>query len=89
MLIYIYLQMSFNFKIRISSPKVQPAGLNGRRRGDNGVVLRFVVWDFIPGRSYQGGQARYHQLMIEPRPTLAGYGEALVLQQGGCGLCNR
>ena len=47
--------MSFNFKIRISSPKVQPAGLNGRRRGDNGVVLRFVIWDFIPGRSYQGG----------------------------------
>ena len=39
--------------------------------------------------SYQGKQARYHQLMTEPWPTLAGYGEVLVLQQDLCGLCSR
>ena len=49
----------------------------------------FFVLDFIPGRSYQGEQALYHQLMTEPRPTLAGYGEVLVLQQNGCGLCSK
>ena len=27
--------------------------------------------------------------MTEPGPTLAGYGEVLVLQQDGCGLCSR
>ena len=49
----------------------------------------YVVWDFNPGRSYQGEQARYRQLMTETRPTLAGYGEVFVLQQVGCGLCSR
>ena len=49
----------------------------------------YVVWDFMPGRSYQGEQARYHQLMTEPWPALAGYGEVLVLQQDVCGLCSR
>ena len=37
------------------------------------------VWDIIPGRSYKGEQIRYRQLMTEPRPTLAGYGEVLVV----------
>ena len=49
----------------------------------------YVVWDFIPGRFYQGEQARYRQPMTEPWPTLAGYGEVLVLQQDECGLCSR
>ena len=49
----------------------------------------YVVWDFIPGRSYQGKQARYRQLMTEPRSTLARYGEVLVLEQDECGLCSR
>ena len=49
----------------------------------------YVAWDFTPDRSYQGEQTRYRQLMTEPGPTLAGYGEVLVLQQDGCGLCSR
>ena len=40
------------------------------------------LWDSIPGRSYQGKWAGYCQLMTEPQPTLAGYGEVLVLQMG-------
>ena len=37
----------------LSSPKVQPAGLNDRRRGDNGVVpglcrLKFHPWQVLP-----------------------------------------
>ena len=40
--------------------------------------------DSIPGRSYQDKQAQ-----TEPRLTLAGYGEILVLQQDECGLCSR
>ena len=34
-------------------------------------------------------QARHRQLMTEPQPTLAGYGEVLVLQQDGCSLSSR
>ena len=44
----------------------------------------YVMWDSIPGRSYQDKQAQ-----AEPRLTLAGYGEILVLQQDECGLCSR
>ena len=51
--------------------------------------LYMHLWDSIPGRSYQGKWAGYCQLMTEPQPTLAGYGEVLVLQQDGCGLCSR
>ena len=54
-----------------------------------GLYRGYVVWDFIPGRSYEGEQARYRQLMTELRPTLAEYGEVLVLQQDGCGLHSR
>ena len=73
------LDTDFLPKVQPSSPKVQPAGLNDRWRGDNRFVLRLCCLGFYPPRSYKGEQAQHRQLMTEPQPTLAGYREVLVL----------
>ena len=54
-----------------------------------GLYQGYVFWDFIPSRLHQDEQTQYRQLVAEPRPNFAGYGEVLVLQQNECGLCSR
>ena len=73
------------------SPLLMSNLLHSTIDGDvtKGLYRGYVVWDFISGRSYQGEQTWYRQSMTKPWPTLARYGEVLVLQQDGCGLCSR